>query len=265
MQFHRANHSVLDFNYKLGDQTISSKTTLKDNNLNWTNHYEHICSAAYRILGLLKRTFSSTSTVSVKKKLFISLVRSQLSYCSQIWRPALIKDIRKLETVQRRATKFIIGNSMDYRNCLIKLEIMPLMYYLEMADIMFLVNSLKNPSVRFNIRSYINFQDNTNTRSSSKLTLKHVLSSSHLQSHFYFNRLPKLWNKLPPIDLTLSSKCIKHVIFKYLWSHFIKNFTSDNPCTYHFSCPCNKCSAMPSSFAHLILIFIWYHFFFLFL
>ena len=28
MQFHRANHSVLDFNYKLGDQTISSKTTL---------------------------------------------------------------------------------------------------------------------------------------------------------------------------------------------------------------------------------------------
>ncbi len=80
------------------------------------------------------------------------------------------------------------------------------------------------------------------------LCLKHVLSSSHLQSHFYFNRLPKLWNKLPPIDLTLSSECIKHVIFKYLWSHFIKNFTSDNPCTYHFSCPCNKCSAMPSSF-----------------
>ena len=256
MQFHRVNHSVLDFSYKIGDQTISSKATLKDlglilhSNLNWTNHYEHICSAAYRILGLLKRTFSSTSTVSVKKRLFISLVRSQLSYCSQIWRPALIKDIRKLETVQRRATKFIVGisNSMDYRNRLIKLEILPLMYYLEMADIMFLVNSLKKASVRFNIRSYVHFQDTTNTRSSSKLTLKHFLSSSHLQSHFYFNRLPKLWNKLSPIDLTQSSKSIKHVIFKFFWSHFITNFTSDNPCTYHFSCPCNKCSAMPSSY-----------------
>ncbi len=80
MQFHRANHSVLDFNFKLGDQTISSKTTLKDlglilhNNLNWTNHYEHICSAAYRILGFLKRTFSSTSTVSVKRNYLFPLL-----------------------------------------------------------------------------------------------------------------------------------------------------------------------------------------------
>ncbi len=75
-----------------------------------------------------------------------------------------------------------------------------------MADIMFL---LKQPSVRFNIRSYVNFQDNTNTRSSSKLTLKHVLSSSHLQSHFYFNRLPKVWNKLPPIDFNFIVKMHK--------------------------------------------------------
>ena len=136
---------------------------------------------------------------------------SQLSYCSQMWRPALIKDIRELETVQRRATKFIVGisNLMDYRNCLIKLEILPLIYYLEISDIMFLVNSLKKSSVRFNICSYVHFRDTTNTPSSSKLTLKHFLSSSHLQSHFYFNRLPKLWSKLPPHRLNTIIKKYK--------------------------------------------------------
>ena len=115
MQFHRSNHSICFrlYSYKLGDQSISSKTTHKDlglilhNNLNWTNHYDHICSAAYRILGLLKRTFSSTCPIAI------------IVLFSDIWRPALIKDIRKLE---RGQTKFIVG---DYRNRLIKLD--PLM------------------------------------------------------------------------------------------------------------------------------------------
>ncbi len=40
--------------------------------------------------------------------LLISLVKSQLSYCSQIWRPNFINNIILLEKVQRRATKYII-------------------------------------------------------------------------------------------------------------------------------------------------------------
>ncbi len=156
MQFHRSNHSVLDYSYKLGEQSISSKTTHKDlglilhNNLNCMDKSLRPCTYAQRHTVswvCLSEHFHLHQHVSLsEKEIFISLVRSQLSYCSQIWRPALIKDIRKLERVQRRATKFIVGNTLDYRNRLIKLEIMPLMYYLEMADIMFLVNSLKQPS-----------------------------------------------------------------------------------------------------------------------
>ncbi len=74
-----------------------------------------------------------------------------------------------------------------------------------------------------------------------------ILSSSHLESHFYFNRIPKLWNRLPPLDLTLSPTSIKQVILKFLWSQFTQHFSSDNSCTYHFFCPCNKCSAIPSA------------------
>ena len=65
--------------------------------LSWNKHYEHIITKAYRSLGLLRRTFSNTNSISVKKLLYTSLVRSQLIYGSQIWHPHLIKDIVILE------------------------------------------------------------------------------------------------------------------------------------------------------------------------
>ena len=67
----------------------------------------HVCSKAYRSLNLIRRTISTNSPVNLKKQLYISLVRSHLCYCSQIWRPNLIKDITNIERIQRKATKFI--------------------------------------------------------------------------------------------------------------------------------------------------------------
>ena len=33
----------------------------------------------------------------------------------------------------------------------------------------------------------------------------------------------------------------KKKIKEILWQHFITNFNSDDPCTYHYFCPCTKC------------------------
>ena len=168
MQFHSSRSYILDYDYKIGSNSITSKDTHRDlgillqTSLNWSNHYDHICCKVYRVLSLLRCSFSSTNSIFTKKKLYISLVRSQLTYCSQIWRPALIKDIKKLEKPQRRATKFILGyhlSGLDYKDRLIQLNLLPLMYFFELADIMFLVNSLKNPSDRFNILNYVQMQD----------------------------------------------------------------------------------------------------------
>ena len=81
--------------------------------------------------GLIRRTFSVSIPVNVKKQLYLSLLQSQLSYCSPVWRPHWIKDIKFMETIQRRATKYILS---DYMNLIIKtnshlaLLILPLMY-----------------------------------------------------------------------------------------------------------------------------------------
>ena len=158
--------------------------------------------------------------VHAKRCLYLSLIRSQLLYCSPLWRPQLLVDVRSLETVHRRATKFIINNpSMDYRDRLISLEMLPLMMEYEIADIMFLIKSLKSPSSHFNIADFISFNI-SNTRSSSYLKLRHSVSKTNIQGHFYFHRIPRLWNSLPLLDTSLSIPSIRARLRQHFWNHF---------------------------------------------
>ena len=61
--------------------------------LSWSDHYNYICSKAYRSLYLIRKTIPATSSTELKKRIYFTLTRSHLGYCSQIWRPHLIKDI----------------------------------------------------------------------------------------------------------------------------------------------------------------------------
>ena len=246
LHFSSDTSSDLQYSYFLNNSLISPANSHKDlgvtlsSDLTWTKHYRHITSSAYRSLGLIRRSFK-TNSISAKRQLYLSLVRSHLSYCSPVWRPYLIKDIILLERVQERATKYILNDyTSSYKYHLKALHILPLMYYFELIDITFFVNSLKNPDSYFNINDYVTFSD-SNTRSSSFNKLKHNESSSNSARHLFFNRLPHLWNSLAPVDLDSSTESIKSTINKHLWSHFDHHFSSSNPYTYHYKCPCSNC------------------------
>ena len=108
--------------------------------LSWSPHIDMIVTKAYKILGLIRRTFHTNCSYHYKLKLYLSLVRSQLMYCSQLWRSYPIKDIHDLilERVQCRATKYILNNySSDYISRLTNLNLLPLMYLYELNDIIF--------------------------------------------------------------------------------------------------------------------------------
>ena len=174
---------------------------LLSSDLKWNNHLKFIASRAYKVLGLIRRSFSSGLDTKAKKNLYILLVRSQLSYGSQIWRPHLVKDIIMLERIQRRATKYILNDyKSDYKHRLLSLRLLPLVMQLELYDIMFFIRCLKtpDPSNTFPLQSFLHFSE-VNTRSSTHLKLMHSLCKSNVTRHLYFNRLPRLWNSLPPI------------------------------------------------------------------
>ena len=124
--------------------------------LSWSHHYHYILCKAYSKLGMVRRSFSPLISIKVKKNLYVSLIRSQILYGSQLWRPKFIRDIVKVEQLQRRASKFILHDfSSNYKTRLLSLDLLPLMMMFELNDVLFFINCLKNPSESFDIFKYV--------------------------------------------------------------------------------------------------------------
>ena len=93
LRFYNRSVSPVNATYHLGQSKIPLLDHCKDlgiifsTDLSWSQHYNNISAKAYKQLGLIRRTFSSSVSVRAKKLLYLSLVRSQLTYCCQIWRP----------------------------------------------------------------------------------------------------------------------------------------------------------------------------------
>ena len=62
------------------------------------------------MVGMIKRFVGFNSPIDVKRQLYLAHVRSILEYCSPMWSPTHVKDIIKLERVQRQASKFILND-----------------------------------------------------------------------------------------------------------------------------------------------------------
>ena len=175
--------------------------------------------------------------------IYISIVQPNLLYCSPLWRPYLIKDIDLLERVQRRATKFILSDySSDYKTRLIQLGMLPLIYILEIANIVFFIKSINNPSEKFNILDFVDFSAGSTRSANTKLYHK---TCTNITMNSYFYRLPRLWNHLPIIDPSRPLDEIK--LKRYFWNHFLNNFDSNILCSFHYLCPCTHCSKSPAS------------------
>ena len=209
--------------------------------LSWSAHIDRICSRAYRMLHVIRRNIPLTSSISLKKRMYMALVRSHLCYGSQLWRPHLLKDVKNLERVQRRATKFILQDfSSDYKSTLISLGLLPVSMWLELQDIILFLKCLRCPPDNLCILDYVSFST-TNTRSSIKGKLVFHYKRTSVGRHYYINHLVRLWNALPEVNLEKSVVVLKMQLLEFLWDSFFLHFDSAIPCTYHFKCPCSNC------------------------
>ena len=112
------------------------------------------------------------------------------------------------------------------------------MYTSELADIVFAIKFMKAPSSNFDITRYLSFTARS-TRSAAQGKLKHVTMPNNKQgTHILIDFFTF---GMPPVDLPVGI----YKQDKFLWSHFISNFKSDNTCSYHFVCPCSKCTDIP--------------------
>ena len=137
-------HKPFEFSYHLyGNELLVCKEEkdlgiLVSSDLKWGPHIQKMVAKANRMLGLLKRTCLEITNVRVRRALFLTLVKSQLTYGSEVWCPSSTNLCKKIEGVQRRATLRILWKKrgeMTYVERLTELNPIPLVYDREKKDI----------------------------------------------------------------------------------------------------------------------------------
>ena len=91
------------------DKPLKNVKSFKDlgitisKDLSWDNHISITVNKATNLLSLIKRS-AGTTNVSAFSMLYLYLVRPILEYAVLVWCPYIVKDIRALESIQRRAS-----------------------------------------------------------------------------------------------------------------------------------------------------------------
>ena len=101
--------------YWLSDKPLSAVDHHKnlgvwlESSLSWDYHINYICAKANKVLGLIRRTFGPNNSEGVSTA-YKTLVRPVLEYGCQVWKPYLVKHNKRIESIQRRATRVICGS-----------------------------------------------------------------------------------------------------------------------------------------------------------
>ena len=171
--------------------TVTSK-------LSWNQHIILTVSKANKMLGLLRRTCPLLTNRDARRTLYLSLVKSQMCYATEIWSPSQSTFKINLERIQRRATRWIlrvkIGDA-SYKDRLLALNLLPLCYDREIKDLTFFFKAMYG-HYDLNVFDYVSVVGHSRTRNcvNPSLMLKvPSCKSSTFQSSF-FNRIVHLWN-----------------------------------------------------------------------
>ena len=84
--------------------------------LKWEKQVRSTAGKANSKLSILDNT-RTYKDKNLMKVLYCTYVRPHLEFAVQSWCPYIIKDIKELENVQRRATKMVPGIRQHWQNC----------------------------------------------------------------------------------------------------------------------------------------------------
>ena len=216
------------FEYSLNDTKIVTSTNETDLGVIMTSdlkseaHISKVTKMGNKLVGLIGRSFEVKSR-DVIIRLYKTLVRPHLEYCVQVWSPHFVKDIDKLERIQRRVTRLIPGiRHLIYEERLKELNLHSLKRRRTRADIIEIykiIHCIDN----VDINRHLSFSTNSTRGNSLKLNKKHA--STDVRKHSFYNRIVGMWNSLPNKIATINSLPVfKRELDKYMDDHNITAF-----------------------------------------
>ena len=156
-------------------------------------------------VGILKKIIPGDKKPSNKKCLHLTVVRPHLGYATQIWAPQTIELIKRVERVQRRATKFILNlpfySEVPYEERLIASNLLPISFwheYLDLVHFFKMINGLIYANKDILPARNLGNERKTRATSNPDLILFHTKKCKTVTYQTSFiNRTTRIWNILP--------------------------------------------------------------------
>ena len=238
-------HNPIDFVYTMNGTTLEKVTSFKDLGvtvdltLSFKDHINSVTSDTNRICGIIRRSIGFNAPVSVKLQLYLSLCRSKLEACTQLWSPQTKCNVLSLENVQRKMTRYIT-NYMDlsYTDRCFVLKILPLSFRREIADLTFLYKCIHN-LIDVDFTDVLNFSSPSLTRSPDENVIKVERARTETFKLSYFNRAAFLWNRLPPEIRCCASLATFKSKLVCFYNLKLGSYDASNTCTIVSTCRCH--------------------------
>ena len=235
--------------YTMGDTILDYTDSEKDlgivmnSTLNFNDHANLLYSKANQKLGMLKRNCYFVSDTNRRKVLYLTLVRSIFEHCPSVWRPQSNAVIARLESLQKRALKWIrndmgVSYSVDdlYHLHCKQLNILPIRFRFNYHDLKTLHLIVHGFSC-VQLPAYLKFYSGSTRLRSSHLDHLSLVSDAsprgtsqpNSQRGFassFFYRSHLMWNRLPlALREIIRPSQFKIQLLQYIWSDQI--FDSD--------------------------------------
>ena len=198
MEFGRSGKRV-HWDYKMSGASLEKSKEEVDLGVTVTERLtpeKHINRITGEVSNLLKRVKIAFMyfDVDMMKKLIVSLIRPRLEYAATVWSPYLKKDIRKLERVQRAATKLVPElKDLPYQQRLDRMQITSLEDRRERGD---LINVFKMVNGLDRFGGELLRLDEGATRGHGK-KLRKDRCLKDVKKFGFPHRIVDVWNGLP--------------------------------------------------------------------
>ena len=246
----------IQFHYSIGDALIDYCDVEKDlgihmnGSLNFTHHSDMLYSKASQRLGLLKRTCHFVKNMDRKRALYLVMVRSLFEHCPYIWRPVSATAINKLESLQKRAIKWILNTndnnshvsySSNHHLYLIhckQLKILPIKYRFDYHDIRMFhsivygfstvifpeyITPFQGSRLRRSHLDHMSYTCTITPRNANAYNRNFENNPSGILHQSFFYRSHLIWNRLPlKLREIIRPSKFKIDLIAYLWESSIK-------------------------------------------
>ena len=174
-------------------------------------------SKASRILAVIRRSFCAIDEATLPL-LFRTMVRPHLEYANTVWGPFNREDQKRVERVQRRATKLIASiRDRPYEERLQILDL-PSMYHRRRRGDMITVYQILQQKVDMNASKFFTLAKNDNTRG-HQWKLQKPQAVSRVRRNAFSVRVINEWNALPPSVVTAPSLNAFKARLDRHWAH----------------------------------------------